>query len=873
MEIALFDPRARLVCAIATVVLALVAIVLRRFGGHRGAASTSPASAGSTAATGHGRRPVLEALAITATLLAIGGAVALLGEQLVALAIRGAAPAGSSFNEWRWVLGAPWGRVGIGAGFAVVALTLFYTYRGTARERPLWRRALLVALRAGACAAALILFLEPALELRHVTREPNHIAILVDDSRSMALAEERRGPTRAQRAADVIARSAGTFAAWREEHLLDFFTFSDTVLPASETQLRTAQPGRGDASLLREALEHIRGRYDSHDLAGVVVISDGAATGRFGDGVQDGATQDFLASLGVKVHTAWAGRNGLVDLAVARIDADDFAFVRTVVKIEAVLRATGVAPTEVPVVLKRDGKVVKQTTAHVGGGLVETRVAFDLVPERVGKFVYEVSVPVLPAESVKENNSRAFVMRVTRDKTRVLQVAGRPSWDERALRGFFKADPNVDLISFFILRTFETIQAVPADEMSLIPFPTEELFEQELGSFDVIILQNFDFSKYVPRNYLENIRAYTENGGGLAMVGGDLSFSAGGYYASALSDALPVELAQPLGDPERLVSTDSFRPHLTDDGLRHPVTQLRFDRRDNLARWSGLPELEGVNIVSGAKPNATVLMEHPTLRGKNGKPQPVLVAGEYGKGRTLALTTDSAWRWGFVASGRDGDDGRSFEKFWDNTVRWLIRDPELEYLHVDTDQAEYKKGAALRLHGRLVDKDYRPAAGVEVTLSVVGIDAPVPGAPAGKAAAPAPATKSMLEKKLKTDESGEVALDAGPLPPGAYRLLGTATLGDRPVYADDVFLIDPEREELEHPAAREDILQGIALATGGRYLGPATALDSNLELTPPRIVRVDKRSDIEIWSRPYVLLLAIALLGTEWALRRRRGFL
>jgi uncharacterized membrane protein len=865
VDIALFTANARLVAALATAVLLVSAFYLRRLRARRRVPS-----------------PALEALAIASSLLGLGGVLALGGEQLVALAVRSAAPAGSSFNEWRWVLGAPWGRFGILAGFAVVALTLVFSYRGTARERPLWRRALLVALRAGACAAALVLFLEPALELRHVTREPNHIAVLVDDSRSMQLAEAKGGPTRAARAAQLIAASAPMLARWREEHLIDFFTFSDSLLPASETQLATPQPGRGDASLLREALEQVRGRYDSHDLAGVVVVSDGAMTGRMADGVEDGASQDFLKALGTRVHTVWAGRPGLQDLAVARIDADDFAFVRTVVKVEAVLRATGLPPTEVPVVLKRDGQVVKQVTAHVGGALGDVRVTFELVPERVGKFVYEVAVPVLPVESVPENNSRAFVMRVTRDKTRVLQVAGRPSWDERALRGFFKSDPNVDLISFFILRTYDTIQAVPTEEMSLIPFPTEELFEQELGSFDVIVLQDFEFGKYGIRPYLDNLRAYAENGGGLAMIGGDQSFSSGGYYGTPVADALPVELLPPLGAPDHLLSIEPFHPHVTDEGARHPVTQLRFDRRDNLARFAGLPPLEGANRVAGAKPNATVLLEHPTLRGRNGKPMPVLVAGEYGKGRTLAFLSDSAWRWGFVAAGRDGDDGRAYQKLWENTVRWLIRDPELEYLHVDADQAEYKRQSAIHLHARLVDKDYRPDPGVEITLQVVGADTPMPSAAApgsrsGRTAAPPaaapPRQPPVLEKVLKSDEAGEVALEAGPLPPGAYRLIGKATLGDRPVFAEDVFLVAPEREELEHPAAREDILQGVARATGGTYLGAASALDAGLPFTPPRIVRVDKRSDVEVWSRPYVFVLALVLLGTEWALRRRRGFL
>src|SRR5215475_5324205 len=208
MDISLFTPSARLVCAAATGVLVVLAVVLRF------------------------ARPRGSAVGLAATLLALAGLVTLGGEQLVALAVRSVAPEGTTFNEWRWVLGAPWGRVGIIAGLAVVTLTLVFGIVGTARERPLWRRALLVALRAGACAAGLVLFLEPALELRHVTREPNHIAILVDDSRSMALSEEKAGPSRAARAASVIAKSAAIFTGWRDEHLLDFFTFSDTVMPA-----------------------------------------------------------------------------------------------------------------------------------------------------------------------------------------------------------------------------------------------------------------------------------------------------------------------------------------------------------------------------------------------------------------------------------------------------------------------------------------------------------------------------------------------------------------------------------------------------------------------------------------------------------------
>jgi uncharacterized membrane protein len=842
-ELALFGDHTRLLVGLAAVVCAVAALVLARL---------------SRSAVRH---PGLEAAGVAATASAVILIAALGAERLVALALAGAAPEGVSFNEVRWVVGAPWGRAGIAAGVAITAATLVLGAIGTRRER-LARRALLVSLRAGACGAALVLFLEPALELRHVTREPNHVAILVDDSRSMELAEQKDGPTRAARAAGLIASSAAVLERWREQHVLDFYTFSDSLLPSSEGQAVVPAPGRGDATLVREALESLRNRYDRRDLAGVVILSDGTPTGRFADGVSDGVAQDFLQGLGVRVHAVWTGAHGLADVAVARVIADDFAFVRTAVKIEAVIRATGLGERELPVTLRRDGEPVTEIVARVGGRAGDSRVVFEIVPERVGKYVYEISVPVLAEEAVPANNSRAFVMRVTRDKTRVLQVAGRPSWDERALRAYFKADPNVDLISFFILRTHDDIQIVPTEELSLIPFPTQELFEEELGSFDVIILQNFELANYGIRPYLTNILQYVANGGGLAMIGGDLGFSSGGYHGTPVADALPVELLPPYGGPDRLVSATPFAPRLTDEGVRHPVTQLRFERRDNLARWASLPQLEGQNLVAGVRPGATVLLEHPTLR-LGGRAMPLLVAGEHEKGRTLALLTDSAWRWGFVAAGRDGDDGRAYAKLMDNVVRWLIKDPELDYLRVESDQAEYKKGQPARFRARLTDKDYQPAPAHEVIFDVVPARAPKR----------AEKLEPIVSRTVKTDDAGAAAAEVATLSPGSYRVVARARLGDRWVTADDVFVMNPEREELAHPEAREDVLAGLAAATGGRYLGAATALAGDLEFEPPRVVRVDRRSDIEIWSRPHLYALALLFLGAEWALRRRRGFL
>src|SRR5689334_11987199 len=466
----------------------------------------------------------------------------------------------------------------------------------------------------------------------------------------------------------MLGGSRDTLDAWAVEHKLDFYTFSETLNATTLAGLATAT-AQGKATLIRKALDQVRSRYEGHDLADIVLISDGASTGGLSEDAGAGAVHDFLRSLDTRVHTVWAGRPGLKDVAVAKVNADEFAFVRTVVRIDAVIRTTGLPARRVPVTLSTDGQPLRQKEVDLPAGNGEATVTFEVTPPRVGRYVYEISVPVADGEAVTENNARSFVVRVIRDKIRVLQVAGQPSWDVRALRQMLKSNPNVDLISFFILRTQDDVSLVPTDEMSLIPFPTRELFEQQLPSFDLIILQDFEYLPYGIGDFLENIRSYVEGGGGLAMLGGAQSFTSGGYFGTPVAAALPVELYGPF-DAGPVLDIQKFQPQLTEAGTMHPVTALRYSADDNHAAWSALPPLEGANLVAGAKPDATVLAVHPRLKTKAGKPMPVIVAGEYGKGRSLAVTSDSLWRWGFVAAARPGDDGRQYAKLWDNAIRW-----------------------------------------------------------------------------------------------------------------------------------------------------------------------------------------------------------
>jgi uncharacterized membrane protein len=785
----------------------------------------------------------------------------------------------TTFDEWHLVSLAPWGRAGAALAVCAALVIVVLAWRALGREERWLRRWTLLGLRVGAVAAALVLFFQPAVRQENVTRLPNHIAILVDTSESMRLAESADKPTRAARAVAWLKAAHAELEQLRATHRLDFYTFGDRLSPTTEEALATTPP-RAEATRLREALAALRARYDGRDLAGVIVLSDGIDNGRIGEGAiaaagkseLDAETLDVLKALDAPVHAAWVGRPGLHDVAIARVLADDFAFVRTAVQIEAVVRVLGAEESgwvgkTLPVTLRRDGVVVKTVEVTVEPGKTDYRVSFAFTPERVGKYLYEIATPVLPGEAIAENNARAFLLKVIRDKIRVLQVAGRPSWDERFLRGLLKHDPNVDLIAFFILRTPTDLDLVMQDELSLIPFPTEELFQEQLRSFDVVFLQNFNYEPYGIGAYLGEIKKYVEEGGGLAMLGGDLSFSSGKYAHTPVADVLPVELLDDAA-PERLVDLAPFRMSLTPDGERHPLTALRLDLKQNEALWSSLPELEGANLVARARPGATVLGVHPLRKSADGAPLPVLTVGEAGKGRVVAFTSDSSWRWGFVAGsqatgGEAGaaERGRSYQRFWENAIRWMIRDPALSLLRIETDQPEYARGQHVAIDVRALRPDYTPQRGAEVSVVVTRVASGL------GVARPEP----IASKTALTDEDGEVHIELDAPPPGGYRVSARATLGGRAASEDAVFLVRGAGRELEEPEARDDLLQKVAAATGGAFRGPDEPL-GGLLFHPPRVVRVNHHRDVELWSRWWVLVVAATCLSLNWALRRRWGY-
>ncbi|MDQ3035348.1 MAG: glutamine amidotransferase, partial [Myxococcota bacterium] len=539
------------------------------------------------------------------------------------------------------------------------------------------------------------------------------------------------------------------------------------------------------------------------------------------------------------------------DAAIADVRADRVGFLRRSAVVRATVRRLGAEAGPIPVALMRGEETLRETTVMVPEG-GEATVDIPFTPDRLGRSVYRLRIPTPSGDSVPENNSRAFLVRVARDNLRVLLVAGQPSWDERFLRAFLTRDPTTDLISFFILRNTSDMTMAQPEELALIPFPTDELFNEHLGSFDVVLFQNFEYAPYQMAGYLPRIRDYVMRGGSFAMIGGPLSFSAAGYAETPIAEVLPVGVLPRGTATSQAITTDRFSPVIAEDAVRHPILSLLPEPRANAEAWARLAPLQGLNVTTDVRPGAHLLLHHPTRRDRSGGPLAALVTGTAGRGRVMALMTDTSWRWG-MTSGGQGGDASAYERFWDRALRWLSRDPALDPARLETDRESYGPGARVRVDASMSDERYVPLADREVRIAIVG-----------------DAERTWASGTLRTDGDGRASIELeAPTEPGGYRVTATPEGATDPI-AEEVFVVETGGDELADPRPRPDLLRELTVRTEGElFVDPTDAPDlDQLDATRVRSLGViTERPFATVWA----FLALIALFGAEWVLRRRWG--
>ena len=699
------------------------------------------------------------------------------------------------------------------------------------RHLPPGRRALLVALRLAALALVALAVLRPAREVDITRARRLPLAVLVDTSRSMVLGADPAGPA----ARAWLRRWKGRLTDLGRYYDLRFLGLGDP--PARLEDPWAAVPFDRDDSPIGRTLAAV-GRAEG-EWGGLVLLSDGRDTERPGEPP---------GGLPFPVFPVRLSRGEVPDVWVQGVDVPPVAFIRTPVEIRVRIGRTGLPPGPVTVTLIEAGKPLKSEAAELGARLTEVSLSF--TPKRTGRRAYRVEVSPLPGEVTRTNNRAQFRLNVIRDKTRVLLVAGTPTWDVKFLRRRLRQDPGVDLITFLILRTPRDQSLVPQEELSLIPFPTRELFGKELPSFDAVIFANFDYAPYVPRRYLENlVRFVREDGGGFAMLGGDRSFGLGGYRGSPLEAILPVDISGMA--PGQAYLFGRFRPRLTGAGAAHPLFRWLPDPDENRLLWESLPPLDGMNWVLRPAPGAVVLAENPERRNEYG-PLPVVAVGEYGAGRTLAVATDSLWHWALPHVGAGGDDA-VYRDFWTRALRWLVHDPEMELVRLAAPPGPIRAGEALKLRARVLDRSYRPASGARLQGRVVG--------------------EGGTSIPLAWEEAapGEYRTAPVSLPmQGLWRVEVEGTKGAVFLGRDAMGIpVDPPSPEPLRLGVDGAYLAALAEGSGGRVFDPGDrGLFELLEERARSRVEVVGRRVEEVWATAPLLVASIVLFGLDWALRR-----
>ena len=399
--------------------------------------------------------------------------------------------------------------------------------------------------------------------------------------------------------------------------------------------------GETDGTRLFTALNSTLADVPSDRFAGVIMITDG----RVHDVPVDTGSLGFSAP----VHALITGHRDERDRRVALIAAPRFGIVGQPQTITYRVEDQGAQESTAEVTVRRDGDVIETRNVPIG-----TAQTVSVPIPHGGQNIVEIETSPLAGELTQVNNRVVVSIDGVRDKLRVLLVSGEPHAGERTWRNLLKSDPSVDLVHFTILRPPEKQDGTPINELSLIAFPTRELFQQKIDDFQLIIFDRYARQGVLPIIYFDNITRYVRDGGAVLVAAGPDYASSTSIWRTPLDAILPAE-------PSGNVTNRAFRPELTELGQRHPVTRGLDGAEDKPPHWS-----EWFRVVDTRSATGTTVMQGPDAK-------PLLVLSHEGEGRVALLLSDHIWLWarGFEGGGPHLDLLRRLS-------HWLMKEPDLE---------------------------------------------------------------------------------------------------------------------------------------------------------------------------------------------------
>ncbi|CAN5436740.1 glutamine amidotransferase [soil metagenome] len=728
-------------------------------------------------------------------------------------------------------------------GIAAAALVAWTYRRPLAKARPADRVALTV-VRTAALAVLFLCLLKPTLVISSVVPQQNYLGILIDDSRSMRVADEA-GAARGDFVTATFGADAELIRALEARFQLRFFRFSsdaDRLTAVSELEFD------GGRTSMAPALNRVREELGALPLSGIVVVTDGADAGEVGQGGVTPLSESLLAlrAAGVPIYPVGVGRPSFDrDIELSRVSAPREALKGTSLVVDLMVAQTGYNGRTVTVLVEDDGRIIASEEVVLPRAGEPTPVRVQFTVQDAGARRFRFRVPVQDGERVLENNEQEALIHVKDGREKILYFEGEPRFEVGFLRRAVAADSALQVV--VLQRTadgkYMRFDVDSAGEL-FSGFPTTR---EELFSYRALILGSIEASHFSHEQLRMIAEFVSERGGGLLMLGGRHAFAEGGYAGTPIADVLPVSL-----DPRFSRDTtffDTLSITLTRAGSAQPALRIAADETLTAQRWRELPAPTTYNRVGAVKPGALALLSGS---GRQGSSTPVLAWQRYGRGQAFALPIQDTWIWQMHADIPLED--QTHELFWRQLLRWLVNGvPASVVPSVAADHVA--PGDAVRITADVSDERYTKVNDASVVAWVTS--------PEGD--------ESAVAMDWTVGRDGEYRGSFTAPTRGLYTIRTSAQregrdLSARPVH---VYADDP-RDEYFGAQMREPLLRRIAAETGGRFYTSASigTLAEDIAYTGGGVTTQEVK---ELWDAPVLFLLLVLLLGGEWAYRRARG--
>ena len=710
-----------------------------------------------------------------------------------------------------------------------------------------WRAWVIWGLQTLLAALILVLLWQPAITIAELKPQQNIIAVLVDDSRSMALSEGGAGGLSRQAQAVQALQEGGVLASLNRSFQTRLYRVDN--VPARIDSLKDLQPN-APSTRIGDSLRQLSEETSDLPIGAVVLLSDG-------DDNAGGISADTISALRARhipVHTVGFGSERAghdVELDDAVIAPRALANSRLAAKIT--LHQRGYAGAKVNLTVRDvstgQARALASRTISLGpdGNLQTETLMFDI--GGAGAKTLQIAAVPLSGEENTANNTLTRVVNVGSEPRRILYMEGEPRWEYKFIRQAEEDDRMVQIVSIDRTSENKLYRQGIADPKELADgFPTRP---EDLFAYQGLILGSVEAGYFTPAQQ-EIIREFVDRrGGGLLLLGGQFALADGGWNASNLTDLLPTALPTQAGtfhrEADPMTGTTHTTAELAPAGVDNIITRLVDDPAANAAKWQKLPWLMDYEDPGTPKPGANVLASMITPEGRK---LPLLITENFGHGRTAIMATGGSWRW--QMSSPLGDTAHDL--FWQQLLRWVVSDTP-GHVAASVPAQMLLDNGAVTITAQVRDQQYNPAPDARVEAHILG--------PSGVTA--------LVEMTPVPDSPGQFQTAWSAPRIGAYLTEVTAQRAGKELGRDVLTFqrMDGVAENF-HTEQNRDLLERLATQTGGQYWKPAD-LGKLAASIPFSEAGVTMRETRDLWDLPLVFVVLLLLRFSEWWLRRKWG--